>query len=144
MRSYHLLDDPIALARLPLTTLGGASRTLSLQFDGWMQGLPQFDTELAQNHWTMTDDLADKIINIPAGTVAQDALDSNISYLIKPLQVGVYLKPALVPDATLDLAAANAIDLSDPTVLPQYSDNGVGAEPTGLPVKYSSGVPVNP
>ena len=144
LRSYHLLDDPIALARLPLTTLGGASRTLSLQFDGWMQGLPQFDTELAQNHWTMTDDLADKIINIPAGTVAQDALDSNISYLIKPLQVGVYLKPALVPDATLDLAAANAIDLSDPTVLPQYSDNGVGAEPTGLPVKYSSGVPVNP
>jgi len=143
-RSYHLLADPIALAGLPLVTLAGAGRTLSLQFDGWMQGLPQFDTELAQDHWTMTDDLAEKIINIPAGTVAVDALHPDISYLIKPLQVGVYLKPALVPDATLDLTAANLIDLTDPAVLPQYSDNGVGEEPTGLSVKYSSGVPVNP
>ena len=142
-RTYHLLDDPIALARLSLTTLGGASRTLALQFDGWMQGLPQFDNELAQNHWTMTDDLAEKIIDIPAGTVAVDALDPSVSYLIKPLQVGVYLKPALVPDAMLDLGAANAINLGDPSVLPQYSDNGVGLEPSGLPVKYSSGVLVS-
>jgi len=139
-RTYKLLDNPIPLAPLNVTTLGGGARTLSLQFDGWMQGLPQLSDELARNDWTMTDEVAAKIINLPAATLVSDGLDASRSYLIKPLQVGVYLKQAAVPDPTLDLTTASAIDLPDPAVLPPYSDNGLGAEPVVATVKYSSGV----
>ena len=48
-RTYKLLDDPIALAPATLQTTAGVGKTLSLQFDGWMQGLPQFYDELARN-----------------------------------------------------------------------------------------------
>jgi hypothetical protein len=141
-RVYQLLDDPIALAPLSLRTSGGLDRTLSLQFDGWMQGLPQFYDELARNNWNLTDAVAAKVVNIPAGTVATDALEPSISYLIKPLEVGVYLMPAATPDPTLTLALADAIHLADPGLLPQYSDNGMGAEPSVSQIKYIGGIKV--
>jgi hypothetical protein len=141
-RVYKLLDDPIALAPLGLHTSGGLAKTLSLQFDGWMQGLPQFYDELARNNWNLTDAVAAKVVNIPAGTAATDALEPSVSYLIKPLEVGVYLMPAATPDPTLTLASADAIHLTDPGLLPQYSDNGMGAEPSVSQIKYIGGIKV--
>jgi hypothetical protein len=141
-RTYKLLDDPIALAPLTLQNANGQSRAYSLQFDGWMQGLPQFYDELARNDWNVTDAVAAKVVNIAAGTVATDALDHTVTYLVKPLKVGIYLKPAAVPDATLSLTAANAINLADPSLLPQYSDNGMGAEPSVSQIKYVGGIKV--
>ena len=139
VRTYKLLDDPIPLNPLVLHTADGTAKTLSIQFDGWMQGLPQFDNQLSINNYTMTDDIASKIINIPAGTLATNALDPTLTYLIKPLQDAVFLKVAATPDATLDIAPATAIDLTDATVVPAYSDNGMGTEPTIPTIKYSEG-----
>ena len=59
------------------------------------------------------------------------------------LVIGVYLKTAAVPDPTLTLTPANAIDLSASGVLPVFPDNGMGAEPTGVKLKYISGLLVN-
>lgn len=141
-RAYTLVEGPIALAPLTLQTYAGASRAYSMRYDGWMQGLPQWDNLLAQNGWNITDAVAAQVANIPVGTIAQDLQNPAIDYLIKPLKVGVYLKPAAVPDPTLTLDAATAIDLSAPGVLPEFADNGMGPEPAVSQVKYIGGIKV--
>ncbi len=140
-RTYKLLDNPIALQPLTLT-VNGLPKTFSLQFDGWMHGLPEFFEELSRNDWTITNEVASKIVNIPAGTSVTDALDTSKSYLIKPLEAGLYLKLAATPDASLSIAAAQAINLSDPAVIPTFVDPGMGNVPTGVVLKYSEGKPV--
>ena len=141
--TYKLLDQPIALAPLALVAGDGSSKTLSIQYDGWMQGLPQFNDQLAINGYTMTADIANQIVNIPAGTVAKSATDATVTYLIKPLQEALYLLVAATPDTTLDLTSALAINLSATSTLPQYSDNGLGTEPAITTISYSEGNPVN-
>jgi hypothetical protein len=134
--AYHLLDDPVALAPVTLTNGAGDSKTLSLRYDGWMHGLPNMFDELRKNDFVVTQDLADKIINIPSGTSVTDATDST-SYLIKPLEVSEFLE--VVPDpGTLGTAmtAAGAVDLS---TVPDFVDHGMGAMPSVTVPKYSEG-----
>jgi hypothetical protein len=138
-RTYTLLDNPIQLAPLNLTVNGG-TRTLSLQYNGWMTGLPDYSSDLAINNGIITSDIASRIINIPAGTLVTDQSDATKSYVIKPLQIGLYLPQAATPDPTLDITAANALNLNDPTVIPAFVDNGMGAEPTVTVVTYVNGV----
>ena len=88
---YKLLDDPIALAPVVLTNGAGGSKTLSLRYDGWMQGLPDLFEELRKNDFVVTQAVSDKIITIPAGTELTDAADSSKHYLVKPLEVSQFL-----------------------------------------------------
>ncbi len=133
--AYKLLDDPIRLAPVTLTNNAGQSKTLALQFDGWMGGLPDLYQDLQKNNFVMTADIAGKAINISAGTLVTDAVDSTKSYLIKPLEMSEFLN--LISDpGNLDLALANAIDLS---TVPTFVDPNMGAMPTTTGVKYSEG-----
>ncbi len=141
-RTYKLLDDPIQLQNLVLT-VNSQPKTFSLQFDGWMHGLPEYFQELSQNGWIITDEVASKIVNIPEGTAVTSALDPSQHFLVKPLEVGLYLKVAAVPDASLDITAAQGINLSDPNVIPTFVDPGMGNVPTGTVTKYSEGNPVH-
>jgi len=84
--------------------------------------------------------VAAKIINVPDGTVVTDLHDQAQSYVIKPLEIGLYLKPAAVHDASLDIGPADALVLS--AVVPAFVDNLMGAEPVLTAVKYSEGAPV--
>ncbi len=134
--SYKLLDDPIRLQAITLTNHAGESRTVALQFDGWMQGLPDLFQELQKNNFVITADIADKVINIPAGTEVVDASDTNKHYLIKPLEVSEYLNPISDP-GNLDLTLATNLDLS---TVPTFVDPGMGDAPQVTGVKYSEGV----
>jgi hypothetical protein len=105
-----------------------------------MTGLPDYSSDIAINNGIITDDIANKIVNIPDGTVVTDQLNPAQSYVLKPLQVGLYLPAAASPDLTLDITAADALDLNDPSVIPVFVDNGLTTEPTITAVKYVNGV----
>jgi hypothetical protein len=137
--AYTLLDNPIQLAPLNLT-VNGASRTLSLRYDGWMQGLPDINGALAMNDYVINDDITSKVINIPAGTLVTDQQDSSKAYVIKPLEIGLYLPVAATPDTSLDITQADAMNLGDPAVIPTFVDAGLGDEPTITVPKYVDGV----
>jgi hypothetical protein len=105
-----------------------------------MGGLPDLYRELQKNDFVMTEDIAGKAINIPAGTLVTDAADATKSYLIKPLEVSQFL--AILPSdpGGLDLSAAGAIDLE--TGMPVFVDHNMGNIPATTGVKYSEGNPV--
>lgn len=133
---FKLLDDPIALAPVVLTNGAGDSKTLSLRYDGWMFGLPDLFEELRKSDFVVTQAIADKIINIPAGTEVTDASDSSKTYLIKPLKVSEFL--TAVPDpGNLDLTVANAVDIE--TLVPSFVEHGMGPMPNVTTVKYAEG-----
>lgn len=146
--NYVILSDPIQLQPLTVTNGAGASKTLSLQFDGWMHGLPDLYNELSKNNWQMSPTIADKVINIPAGTLVTGA--DSTEYYVKPLEVSVFLNEVTDTQITAaggtvpDLASAASVDLS--TGLPTYvtPDPAMGDLPTkadgsDLDVKYSEG-----
>lgn len=136
---YVLLSDPIQLQPITLTNGAGDSKTVALQFDGWMHGLPDLYYELSKNNWQMSDEISDKVVNIPAGTEVTDATDGGITYYVKPLEISVFL--AEVPSNTVgvpDITAADAVDLDD---VPDYVAHGMGDMPDAE-VKYSEGKPV--
>lgn len=127
------LSDPISLDPLDLTTVGGDTVTFSLQFDGWMHGLPDMHSELEKNDFVINDAITDKVVNIPKGTLVTSGADS---YYVKPLEVGVILPvlgsaPADAPDPT----AADSLDLD--FTIPDPAD--IGDMPTGLTAKYVEG-----
>jgi hypothetical protein len=103
-----------------------------------MHGLPDMFEELRKSDFNLGTSLKNKIINIPAGTQVTDATDSTKTYLIKPLEVSVFLNP--VTDTTgltlPSLAAAESLDLS--TIL-TFQDPNLGAAPTVTGTKYSEG-----
>lgn len=134
--NYVLLSDPIRLLPVTLTNNAGEEKTLSLQYDGWMQGLPDLFFELSKNGFVMTDDISDKIINIPAGTEVTDADDSAKSYLIKPLEVSQFLDVVSDP-GTLDISITGSIDLN---TVPVFVDHNMGDMPETDGVKYSEGI----
>lgn len=147
---YMLLSDPVSLNPIAVTDGSGASKTLSLQFDGWMHGLPDMYNELSKNDWVMTTDIANKVINIPEDTLVTDS--NGTQYYIKPLEVSEFLTVVTVaangktlPDT--GLTTAIALDLA--TVgLPTYVEYSMGDTPTNLdgsPLdpKYSEGNPVD-
>lgn len=138
--SYVILADPVQLAALTLNNGAGTSKTLMLQFDGWMAGLPDMYAELAKDDFQMSQEISDKVINIPAGTLVTDAGDGT-TYYVKPLETSVFLKE--VPSTTAgvpSLADADAVDLA---TVPGFTDHGMGATPQNTVVKYSEGKVVN-
>jgi hypothetical protein len=129
---YQILDDPIMLSPV---TLPSTSRALSLEYDGWMHGLPDLFHELYSNNFMMTPDIANKVINIPAGQVVTDTNDPTKAYLVKPLVISQFLNNVADP-GTLDLAQADAVDLS---TMPTFVDHGMGAIPDVAVLKYIEG-----
>lgn len=134
--NYVLLSDPIRFLPVTLINNAGEEKTLSLQYDGWMFGLPDLFFELSKNGFVMTDDISDKIINIPAGTQVTDAQDSTKSYLIKPLEVSQFLNVVSDP-GTLNITVADSIDLNS---VPVFVEHNMGDMPTTTGVKYSEGI----
>lgn len=132
--TYKLLDDPIRLSPITLTNNGGETRTVALQYDGWMQGLPDLYQELQKNNFKMSDDISDKIINIPAGTDVVDAQGKH--YLIKPLETSQFLTALSSDPGDLDLILANTLDLS---TVPTFVAPTMGAEPSVSTIKYTEG-----
>jgi hypothetical protein len=133
--NYKLLDDPIALAPVTLTNGAGDSKTLSLQYDGWMHGLPNLFEELRKSDFVVTQAIADKIISIPAGTEVTDATDSSKHYLVKPLEVSQFLEVVSDP-GNLNITDADSVDLAS---VPVFVEHGMGAAPSVTGIKYSEG-----
>ncbi len=139
--NFQLLDNPIMLSPFDIDTDGDTvnDKTLSLQFDGWMHGLPDMYHELAKNNWQMTADLSSKVINIPAGTAVSDGTND---YYIKPLEISVFLAEVASGTAIasgLDITSADDVDLA---TVPTFTDHGMLAKPTGTEVLYSEGLSV--
>jgi hypothetical protein len=142
--AYVVLSDPIQLLPLSATNGAGTTEVLSLAFDGWMHGMPDMYFELSKNNWIMTQEISDKIINLPAATVVTDV--SGVSYFVKPLDISLFLDTVTTADITSaggtvpDITNASQADL---TTVPDLVPHGMGAMPTGTVVKYSEGIPVN-
>ncbi|MFQ5598233.1 MAG: hypothetical protein ACE5GK_09310 [Nitrospiria bacterium] len=134
--AFVLLSDPVQLTPLTLANNAGIQKTLSLQYDGWMHGLPDLFEELRKKDFVIDATIADKIINIPAGTVANDAIDPSKSYLIKPLEISQFLNLVADP-GTLDITVADGVDLS---TVPNFVEHGMGDIPVVDLPKYSEGV----
>jgi hypothetical protein len=133
---YVLLDDPVRFQSLEITH-NGSTKTLGLQYDGWMMGLPDLYWELERNDWEMTDDIKNKIINLPAGTELTSV--DNVEYVLKPLEISQFLLPATGVDESLlpDLSQADSVDL---TTVPDYEAHGMGDMPSDPELKYSEGI----
>lgn len=139
--TYKLLSDPVQLQ--PITVNG---KSLALQFDGWMHGLPDLFNKLSQNNWVMTSDIADKIINIPEDFSVTD--NDGVQYYVVPLEISEFLSVVTSPAAGKvfpDMTAANSVDLT--SGLPAYVEYNMGSIPTKsdgnpLDVEYSEGNPV--
>lgn len=135
--SYKLVDDPMRFDTITATNAAGEQKTLALQYDGWMMGLPMMYDELSKNNWLMTDEIADKIINLPEGTEVTDS-STGTAYLLKPLEVSQFLN--LVTDTTgltlPDISLADSVDLN---TVPDFVEHGMGAKPDVTTVKYSEG-----
>ncbi len=137
--AYVLLSDPIRLASQTFTNNAGASKTLSLQYDGWMGGLPDLYEELRKKDFVMDSTISDKIINIPAGTEVTDAEDSTKSYQIKPLEISQFLNPVADPGG-LDLSSGSDADSVNLGTVPDFVEHGMGTMPVVTTTKYSEGV----
>lgn len=134
--NYKLLDDPMRFDSMEVTNAGGDLKTIALQYDGWMMGLPEMHNELRKNNWLMTDDIANKIINLAAATAVTDST-TDIVYLLKPLEVSQFLK--LVADDTTGLPDITQADSVDLLTVPDFVEHGMGDMPTGTIVRYSEG-----
>ena len=136
--SFKLLGDPIRFVSITAQNNGGDTKNLALQFDGWMMGLPDMYHELEKNDWTMTADVADKIVNLAAGTELTDAADSTQTYLLKPLEISQFL--TVVTDTTgMDLPDVTLADDVDVDAIDIYTAPNMGTMPTGTPLLYSEG-----
>jgi len=150
--TYIILDDPIALAGVTLyDNLGNpTNETVSLQYDGWMHGMPDLYRELQRNGWTVNDTIGQKVRRLLPG---QEVTDSEgTRYFAKPMDISLFLgvvteqsitdQGGQVPDITL----ADNVDLNS---VPDYTHHEMGAAPTedsdGNPiqVKYSEGIPLS-
>lgn len=141
LNNYAILDDPVALESITVTNRLGDAKSLLLQYDGWMHGLPDLYEVLRQNNWTFTTEIKGKIINIPAGTAATDGTDG---YYIKPLETSVFLETVTATDIgnaggiVPVLTLADGINLA--TAVPTYNEHNMGNIPTVTTIKYSEGV----
>ncbi len=137
---YVLLDDPVRFQPLEITH-NGNEKTLGLQFDGWMMGLPDLYWELERNDWEITEDISNKIINLPAGTRLTSVEGDD--YVLKPLEISQFLKPA---GSGVDQNELPDITLTDNVVLdnvPDFVAHGMGNMPSNTTVKYSEGIAVD-
>jgi hypothetical protein len=134
---YKLLDDPMRFDAITAANNAGEEKTLVLQYDGWMMGLPQMYEELMKNDWVMTDEIADKIINLPAGTEVTES-DTGPSYLLKPLEISQLLNQ-VTDTIGLDLPDISEADTVDLGTVPDFVEHGMGDMPEVTTVKYSEG-----
>lgn len=133
---YVLLSNPIRLASTTLTNRAGDTKTVALQFDGWMHGLPDMYFELSKNNFEMSDAIAAKVLSIPAGTELTDA-DTGAKYYVKPLEVSIFLDEVASTTTGLpDITSADQINLDN---VPDFVNHNMGAMPTNVEVKYSEG-----
>jgi hypothetical protein len=136
--TYALLDDPIRFVSITAENNAGYTKTLALQFDGWMMGLPDMYQELQKNDWNMDDNVADKIVNLAAGTQLTDASDETQTYYLKPLEISQFL--TIVTDTTgltlPDVSQADSVDLD---AIDIYTAPDMGAMPSGTTLLYSEG-----
>jgi len=137
--TYKLLDDPMRFNSITATNNADQEKTLALQYDGWMMGLPMLHEELMKNDWVMTDEIKNKIINLPAGTEVTEA-STGTAYLLKPLEVSQFLDLVSSDTAGLpDISQADSVDLS---TVPVFVDHEMGDMPEDTTIKYSEGEPV--
>ena len=137
--AYVLLDDPMRFNSITATNNAGEEKTLALQYDGWMMGLPNMHEELMKNDWVMSDEIADKIINLAAGTEVTEA-STTTAYLLKPLEVSQFLNLVSSDTAGLpDISQADGVDLS---TVPVFVEHDMGDMPEDTTIKYSEGEPV--
>ena len=136
--TYKLLDDPVRFESITASNGAGDTKTLVLQFDGWMMGMPEMYQELEKSDWNMTEDISDKLINLPAGTELTE-YPSGTLYLLKPLEVSQFL--ATITDITgltlPDITLGESVDLG---TVPNFVEHGMGDMPEVTTVKYSEGV----
>ena len=136
--SYKLLDDPMRFNSFTAQNGAGDTKTLSLQCDGWMMGLPDMYWELEKNNWIPSDEIADKLINLPAGTPLTDATTGS-EYLLKPLEISQILSQTSATSGLPDINLGQSVDLS---TVPDFVEHGMGAMPTDVQILYSEGNPV--
>ena len=158
--SYVILSDPLNLVQVGLyDNLGnpvkadpdGAAvivgtdednwKKVSLQFDGWMHGLPDMHRELEKNGWSIAG-LGDKVRLLKAG---QTVSDGTANYFVKPMETSLFLgivNAFPLGDGQPDITQADGVDL---TSVPDYTPHEMGAAPTtgagggAIEVKYSEG-----
>ena len=141
---YVILSDPITLTNVALyDNLGTATgENVSLQFDGWMHGLPDMYQELQKNGWSI-EGLGDKVRRLMPG---QLLTDGTTNYFVKPMETSLFLgivnafpAPAGKPDIT---QADSGVDL---TSVPEFTAHNMDGTPTTdasgdpIQVKYSEG-----
>jgi len=133
--SYKMLDDPMRFKPITVQSLSGDQKTLLLQYDGWMSGLPDLHRELENSDFKMTDDIKNKIVNLKAGTLLEEDSTEGLSFVLKPLEISLILAAAADP-GDLDLTGAHAVDLN---TVPIFREHGMGDMPVVSDVKYSEG-----
>jgi hypothetical protein len=136
--SYKLLEDPMRFNSFTAQNGAGDTKTLSLQFDGWMMGLPDMYYELQKNDWSISEDIADKIINLPAGTPLVEA-SSGTEYLLKPLEISQFLSTTSATTGLPEITEGQSVDLS---TVPDFVEHGMGDMPEDVDLLYSEGLPV--
>ncbi len=137
--TFVFLSDPVRFAPLKLTDGAGMTVDYHLEYDGWLHGLPDFFREIEFNNFEINTDISNKVVNIADGTVVTDEASTTTRYVIKPLEVGVFMR--VVPDPGnlgTPLASAGQLDLS--SVPPFVKPNLPAIPPTVVGVKYSEGV----
>lgn len=161
--SYVILSDQISLTQVGLydnlgnpvkadpagaaVVVGGDEsnwKKVSLQFDGWLHGMPDMRHELQKNGWSVAG-LGDKVRRLLDG---QEVTDTNgTRYFVKPMETSLFLGEVNafpVSPGAPDVSAADAVDLA---AVPDYTHHQMGAEPTtngsaAIEVKYSEGQPL--
>lgn len=133
--SYKILDDPMRFKPITVQSLSGDQKTLLLQYDGWMSGLPDLHRELENSDFKMTDDIKNKIINLAAGTLLEEDSTQGLSFVLKPLEISLILAAADDP-GDLDLTGAHDVDLN---TVPIFREHGMGDMPVVSDVRYSEG-----
>lgn len=137
--TYKLLDDPVRFDSIVALNAAEEEKTLSLQFDGWLFGMPEMYEELEKNDWTMNETIANKIINLAAGTELVDAVEGT-EYLLKPLEISQFLMVTDETEGLPDISLADDVDLS---TVPDFADHGMGDMPMDVDLLYSEGEPVD-
>ncbi len=135
--TYILIDDPMIFSPITVTRLDGSTRKLTLMYDGWLSGVPYAEDLLEEAGWQMTDAIKEKVINLPAGTTVQES-STGISYLIKPLEISLFLTLTGDP-GNLNIIDAQNLDLAE---VPIYAEHGMGNMPENAELKYIEGVPL--
>lgn len=140
--NYLLLSDPISLtAHAYSYSYKSGTKSLALQFDGWMHGLPDLYQDLKKGGWSMTAALSQKIINIPAGTQVNDS--NGVAYYIKPLQVSIFLaevNTAAAGKSFPDVTQGSALNVgAGSALLPAFTDHQMDTAIPAAEVRYSEG-----